>query len=525
MASSTTELRIVEPSKNHGRQHVSIVRPARVFSAGTEYLPVAPALGPAYLAAALRENGVAVSAVDALAEGIDHFVEQDGFIEQGLSIEDTVERIDPATTIVGVSCLFTQDWPYIRRLLTAIRDRFPEALIVAGGEHISALPEFCLRDCPAIDLCALGEGEETIVDIARAAGDWSRLHEVAGIAYLQDDRFVKTCGRARIGNVDEIAPPAWDLFPVDVYLSTENIAVGMSHGRSLAILATRGCPYKCTFCSNPSMYGVMWYPRTPARVLDEIEGYLEKYNVENIDFYDLTMVLKRDWILEFCAEIERRGLKFTYQLPSGTRSEVLDDEVSAALYRTGCRYVAYSPESGSKETLDRIKKRVNLDRVIESIKAAQRNGIQVKCNIIIGFPHDTRRDLLKTIAFVSRLAVMGVDVTDLIMFTPYPGTQLFDELRADGLIKALDDDYFRSLAIFGDRRMPSPYCKHISGRELKVWRFIGARLYYAVALLCRPGRFLRLRQTLTKRKCDTILETRYRSREMRARSLRQSNVS
>src|SRR5262249_6972104 len=158
--------------------------------------------------------------------------------------------------------------------------------------------------------------------------------------------------RKRIRNVDDLPLPAWDGFPMEEYLSTRN-GNGVYRGRAMGILATRGCPYKCTFCSNPSMYGNLWMPRSPAKVLDEIELYIKKYNAQNIDFYDLTFVLRKSWILEFCREIERRGLVFTWQLPTGTRSEVIDREVSEALYRTGCRNITYAPESGSPETLKR----------------------------------------------------------------------------------------------------------------------------------------------------------------------------
>ncbi|MFI5396509.1 MAG: B12-binding domain-containing radical SAM protein, partial [Candidatus Binatia bacterium] len=435
------------------RQEVTLVRPAKVSSAGSWSLPVSPPLGLAYVAAVLREHGHRVSCLDAIAERIDQFIHDDDYLSQGLTIEETVERIDPDSTIIGVSGMFTQDWPHTRQLCSAIRAKFPAALLVGGGEHFTALPEFSLRDCPELDLCVLGEGEETMLDIANCFADWDRLVRVSGIAYLDGDRYVQTAPRGRIQAVNDMPYPAWDLFPVEVYLSDRN-AYGVYRGRSLPILATRGCPYKCTFCSNPAMYGVLWIPRDPADVMDEIEFLLNQYRVQNVDFYDLTMVLKKDWILQFCRLIEERGLQLTWQLPSGTRSEVIDDEVSAALYRTGCRNVTYAPESGSVKTLKAIKKQVHLDRLIASIRSAVRNGIHVKCNIIIGFPHDTRSDLLKTIWLCWKFAVLGVDASEIFLFTPYPGTELFNELRADGTIGELDGNYFRSLVAFLDPFRP-----------------------------------------------------------------------
>ena len=102
---------------------------------------------------------------------------------------------------------------------------------------------------------------------------------------------------------------------------------GVNLGRSMPILATRGCPYQCTFCSSPAMWTTRYYVRDVADVVDEIASYVERYAATNVDFYDLTAIIKRDWILAFCAELERRGLDITYQLPTGTRSEALDEEV------------------------------------------------------------------------------------------------------------------------------------------------------------------------------------------------------
>jgi radical SAM superfamily enzyme YgiQ (UPF0313 family) len=368
-----------------------------------------------------------------------------------------------------------------------------------------------LRDCRAIDIVVRGEGELTMLAIADAADDPVRLREVPGIAYLDDDdAYRQTTPRQRIAAVDELPWPAWDLFPMDVYMADRN-SFGVYRGRNMAILGTRGCPYQCTFCSNPLMYGKLWMARDPDDLLNEIESYIKKYRASNFDFYDLTMVLKRDWILEFCRKIEERGLKITWQLPSGTRSEVIDAEVSAALYRTGCRNVAYAPESGSLRTLEIIKKRVNLARLVRSARDAVRNKIHVKLNIIVGFPHETRKDVLQTIGLCWRLAVLGVDVAEIFCFSPYPGTQLYDELRADGTIPALDESYFRSLAAFADPTVPANYCKHISGRELLLWRLFGMLSFFAISFTLRPWRLLRLVKNLFTHKSETVLENRLAS--------------
>lgn len=503
------------PPDAHSVRHVTLVRPAMVSSSGTWSSPITPPLGLAYLAAMLRESGIEVAVVEGMAEGIEQFIEEDGYVYQGLTIPETIDRIDPSTQLIGISCMFSQDWPWTCDMIRAIRARFPYIPIVAGGEHITALPEYSLRDCPELDFCVLGEGEETLVDLAnhlyvdgRGVSAPSRAYaHVAGLAFLEEGRFVQTEPRKRIRAVDEIPLPAWDLFPMSVYLDCRN-AHGVYLGRTMGILATRGCPYKCTFCSNPVMYGNLWMPRSPADVLDEIESYIRDYQATNIDFYDLTFILRRTWILEFCRLIVERGLKFTWQLPTGTRSEVIDGEVSAALFRTGCRNITYAPESGSAETLEAIKKQVDLNRVTDSIRAALNEGIHVKINIIIGFPHERRRHVLQTIWFCWKMAVLGVHDAGIFLFSPYPGSQLFEELRQEGKIPALDQAYFRSLVAFMDPFAPSEYCRHVHGHELSFWRFFGMASFFAVSYLCRPWRAVKLIKSIWKNEGDTVLEQR-----------------
>src|SRR6201999_3016153 len=147
--------------------------------------------------------------------------------------------------------------------------------------------------------------------------------------------------------LDTIPPPAWELVPLENYLSN-GLTNGVNLGRSMPMLASRGCPYQCTFCSSPFMWTTRWVSRDVHLLVDEIIEYQERFGITNVDFYDLTAIVKRDWIIKFCEEPLRRGVKITWQLPSGTRSEAIDAEVVGWLERSGCRNLSYAPESGSE---------------------------------------------------------------------------------------------------------------------------------------------------------------------------------
>ncbi|MGH7813056.1 MAG: B12-binding domain-containing radical SAM protein [Candidatus Binataceae bacterium] len=486
---------------------VTLVRSPALVSSGTLQGPITPPLGVAYLAAGLRAAGHQAIIVDALGEAPFRRTRCfDGrVIATGLPIDEIVARVPADADLIGISCMFSQDWPHARRVIHAIRQRFPRTSIAAGGEHITALPLFTLETCPDLDLCAIGEGEETIVDIANCIRDGGDFGSVNGIALRRAGKPILTPPRVRIRDIDAIPRPAWDLTPINNYLD-HGLGYGIDLGRSMPILATRGCPYQCTFCSNPTMWTTRWIARDPAAVLDEIQDYLANYRAANIDFYDLTAIVKKEWILTFCAMIEKRGMKFTWQLPSGTRSEALDAEVCRALYRAGCRNVAYAPESGSPAVLKRIKKRVNLDKMLASMRAAEREGMNLKANIVMGFPDETRREVWQTVAFLARMALAGVHDASIYMFSPYPGSELFAQLRASGKLPELDEQYFLSLAAFTDLGMAVSRSEHLSNREAAALRIAGYLAFYGAQYARRPWRLGRTLYNLARNRQEARMD-------------------
>lgn len=488
--------------------HVTLIRPPAVSSRFAYTVGTVLPIGPAYVAGALVAGGSRVAVIDALGEAPMQRgpTSHPHLIHHGLTIPEIVDRIDPATDAVGLSVMFSQQWPHTSDIVRAIHARFPERPIFIGGEHVAGAWQFVLDDCAPVTACAIGEGEETMLDLAAWVAGRGDLADVAGIACRVNGRAQRTAARQRIRNVDQIARPAWDLFPVDNYLD-DGFSYGVNLGRSMPILATRGCPYQCTFCSSPAMWTTRYYVRDVGDVVDEIQSYVERYRATNVDFYDLTAIIKRDWILRFCAELERRRMNITYQLPTGTRSEVLDEEVLGALYRTGCRNICYAPESGSPRTLARIKKKIKPERMVESIRAANRTGIVVKANLLIGFPEETRGELWETVRFGIKLAWLGVEDLPLFPVVPYPGTEMYDSLRAQNKVPALGNEYFAHLG-FGDLDSAPSLTSHLSNRQLSWVRFLGMTVFLVIGYLRRPWRVWRTLRALVTEQSTTVVELR-----------------
>jgi len=472
--------------------HVTLIRGPSLIPKWSDSGPLTPPIGPAYLAASLREAGHAVQIIDGLGEKPSQVTSlfAGRMIAFGLTSEEIAEMVDPKTDLVGVSCMFSQDWPEVRRLIELVRRRLPNTPIVTGGEHINAVREFTLEACPAVDFCVLGEGEEILVDLTNSLESGKPLDRVGGMIYRGEGGKPHLTGpRARIKKVDDIPYPAWDLVPIHNYLD-QHLGYGVDLGRSMAVIATRGCPYQCTFCSNPQMWTTRWIARDPNKVLDEIEFYMRKYDATNFDFYDLTAIVKRQWIIDFCHLILKRGLKFTWQLPSGTRSEAIDSEVTRLLYESGCRNLSYAPESGSPAVLQRIKKKVHLDRMERSMRSAIGNGLNLKLNIIMGFPDEKRSEIWQTIGFLAKVGLLGVHDASVSMFSPYPGSELYDQMRAQGRIPELSDEYFLSLGSYKDFTQTVSFAHGMSTNELGFYRILGMLVFYGVQYAVRPWRLV-----------------------------------
>ena len=496
-----TEVHKESSAQHNENRKIQLIHPCSVTSRASHSGAILPPLSLAYLSATLREAGYPVSIIEGQGGGVLNIRQSKcGLYNlQGLTTEEILDQIEPETHIVGISLLFSYEWLIQRELIQAIRARYPDIKIIVGGEHPTALPEYVLRDCPEIDFVVLGEGEFTMLGLVSGIFYSKEFLSIPGLAYLDDQgNFISNGLSKRIMHIDDIPRPAWDLCNVENYFQP-NWSMGISFGRNMPINATRGCPYQCTFCSNPTMWTTRYIMRDPVEVADEFENLIKVYGANNIDFVDLTAIIRKDWTLAFCDELKRRNLKTPWQLPSGTRSEALDEEVLQALYDTGCRLITYAPESASEETLRQIKKKIKIDRLIQSIRTANKIGHTTKFNIVIGFPDDTLGGILKTAWFVFKMALFGSEDCVVTKFSPYPGSELYRRLRDENKIPPPDDNYIYSLAGFMDFTRTESYCKKVGGRTLSFLVIVMHAIFYSVAYLTHPKRIFRVFKSLTKK--------------------------
>ena len=472
------------------------------------YFEGAPPLGLAYVAGTLRHAGRQPFILDALGEAVDRYSifpsSKGDLLLQGYGVDEIVERIPSDLDLLGIGNLFLHQLRFLQQLLPRIRARFPNLVIVLGGENATGMWEEILRMFPEVTGCVLGEGEEAFLRLLETFENGEGLDQAPSFAYRVDGSPRKNPRIGRIRNLDDIPWPAWDLFPIERYLEA-GIRIGVNRGRSLPLLTSRGCPFTCAFCSSPEMWGTTYVSRSPDKLLDEVEFFKRKYRIANFDFYDLTAALTKRWIRDFHAAVAARALRFTWQSTPGMRSENLDRETLPLLYETGCRNIGYALESVSPHIITRMRKKVVPTRLFSSVREALRLPLRLEVFFIIGYLSETVWDHLAYLRAVVRLAWMGVHAISVMQFNPYPGSEDFFRLRGEGKIRFDDDDYVYS-SLFRTAGQYGKSDASFSGAYLLVFQFVCLILFWGVQFLIRPWRLVRLGWNLLRSREETILE-------------------
>jgi len=386
-------------------------------------------LGLAYIAATLREEGAQVSLLDCYSEKTKQSVALgEGLYRIGLSDEEITEKVkEIKPDIVGISLGFSKQFHAAVGLASLVRSVDKSVPVVAGGAHVSAAPE-SLNDSD-FDYLVSGEGERAFSKLVRAiSSGLTGDPKVAGIFYRdQQSVFSLSACQEVITDLDSLPLPAYDLLPLQKAWS----------GRVpyANIIATRGCPYSCNFCSIHSVMSRRLRRRSIASVISEIELLVQTYGVKEIFFEDDNVTAKIDWAKELFMKIADKKMDIEIGVRNGIRADRVDKELLELMRRAGCTRVCFAPESGSQDTLDNIvNKCMDLENVKSAVMLAKSAGLNVTCFFVIGFPGETKADIQKTIDFAKLLRKIGCDSVDINCATPYPGTALYAQCIQEGYI-------------------------------------------------------------------------------------------
>lgn len=467
--------------------NILLINPPQMYRITQIATGAVPPIGASYIGAYLRQNGHNVQFIDALGENMNGFTKRGEATVRGLTIQQIIERIPSDIDIIGITNLFSHAWPLVRDLAREIKKLYPDIPIITGGINQTSIPEFILSH-GCIDYIVLGEGETTMLKLVERIMSNKSVEDIGGLAYMQNGKAVirEKEVKGLIEDLDILPFPAYDLLPIENYINAKS-PHGASRGRTLQMIATRGCPYTCTFCTAPKMWLPQWRSRSAINVVDEMEHWHKELGINDFHFEDLTIVLDRKWAIDFCDEIVNRGLKIFWQMPNGTRAEIIDDEVIDKLKASGCSNIALAPESGSARTLKLIGKELDLNTIVEAAKKCIKKKMVVCCFFAIGFPHDTIEDIRESFKFMRKLARIGVHEISICTFTALPGSKLFYQLMQEGKIK-LTDEFFKELLYMSDLSRAASWIEGIPPARIARLRRWGYMQFFFISYLLRPWR-------------------------------------
>jgi len=374
-------------------------------------------LGLLYMAAVLRQNGVDTRIYDecehSTFKGLAHAIREYKPTIVGISIS-TPNRFDGFKTA---------------KLAKGINKK---TLVIAGGPHISSAAVDTLENVKEIDVAAIGEGENTLLDICKIGPD------VRGVALKKNGRIVVNPPRERIEDLNGIPFPARDLLRrykeknIDKYhFNLDMPDESLAEYYSTTLITTRGCPFNCTFCAAPEIWGKGVRLRSAENVIAELMHLKEAFNVDHFRFCDDTFNINKERVFKICNLIlkEKASVKWHCHL----RADNVDKEMLSIMKEAGCYMISFGIESGSQYVLDNIiEKRINLARARKILKWCDEVGIKRTCNFIYSLPDESREDVEKTLDFMKEIGGTQAFGPTIIL----PGSRIEKIAKKKGLFPA-----------------------------------------------------------------------------------------
>jgi len=375
-----------------------------------------PNLGIGYLASVLTHEGFRVEVLD-YRKGFE-------------SILERIRELDPL--LIGLSVIFQHYTRDFANLVAHLRDNGITCPICAGGHYPSLESGTCLNEMPGLDFIVRFEGEQTLLEVARQLRGGRNWHNVPGIAYLHDGTVVGTPLRPLIPDLDSLPFPTRWSFDLN--------CLGI---RATSILASRGCPRNCSFCSIRMFYSIPPGPvrrtRTPENVIAEMQQLYRDQGVRIFLFQDddfsLMSKRDRDWTWHFLDCLDRSEMKGNISWKISCRSDEVEPEIFAAMRDAGLMFTYLGIESGHEAGLRVLNKNITVAQNLQAVKILKSLGISLDFGFMLFDPSSTIDRVLKNTRFVKRICGDGSAPVSFAKTLPYAGTDLERQMRKEGRLR------------------------------------------------------------------------------------------
>lgn len=353
------------------------------------------------LKAVSREEGWQADIIQCVSDRIDH----DGVVDQ-------IQMVQPS--VVGLSVTTFQTKP-TKQLTRKIKTKFPDILIVAGGAHISSIGEGALTEFPDVDCFVSGEGEHA----------WRSI--------LQFPPTHRCIIQGTIVDLDQTPLPDYAGIDFDKYFGS----LPPSAKPAMYLMASRGCPFQCVFCSK-CVYGSQVRYKSPETVMMELRQF-RRMGMKEIFFQDDTLNLNHSWFNEILDRILFEKLDLAFKASFRANAKLVTPELLAKAKKAGFWLIFYGVESGNQEMLDRMHKGLKVDEIARAFSLTHAAGVKTEASFIIGLPWETEETIEDSWRFYQRLKPFWAGFS---IATPFPGTQFYLEAQRNDLIIEKDFDNF-----------------------------------------------------------------------------------
>src|SRR5262249_41967978 len=418
---------------NNGKPGVLLINPTfnvhehygKLSDAASLLLPVSLL----YLGGMLEAQGIPVRILDGQCDDLSE-----------PALMKAIDDMKPA--FVGITMLTPTSMDFYK-LANIIKSHYPNLYILAGGTHPTVMPDEVMED-PNIDLIAISEAEHTMIEVYNAivSGGWdvAALKQIPGIVFRDKDQIVKTADRPLFSDLDKLPMPMWHGVKMDLYHQVPD----SSFARPMRVMmSSRGCPFKCIFCSARQVSGFKYRAHSADRVVEEMEILVNKYNARQIIFLDDNFIISKKRVFEICEKMMQKGLHKKMVWTAAGRADEVTEPLLKAMKDASCKMISFGIESGSPRLLELMKKGEKKEHIEKAVAMARKVGLKTRGTLILGFPTETRDESIETIEFAKRL---GLDFAKFSLATPYPGTALYNIAKERGLITGKDWSRFNSQA-------------------------------------------------------------------------------
>ena len=331
--------------------------------------------------------------------------------------------------LVGFSCT-TASFHDSVRLAERVKKELPEARVAFGGPHVSALQEKVLEFSPVIDYAVIGEGEQTMVELAGLAGEQPR--EVGGVVWRDDDGTIVNNGyRGDALILDELPFPAYE--KLTGYPDAYKLPIfNYPKAPNSSCISSRGCPYSCSYCDR-SVFRRSFRFNSAEYLYEHLKYLKERFGIRHINFYDDQFTFQRSRVEQFCRLMIDQPLGMTYNC--AVRAEHVDKELLQMMKAAGCWMVSLGIESGDEQLLSQHRQNANLDLLAETIRTIKACGIRTKGLLMMGLPGESQDSIRRSMDYVYSLPI---DDFNLAKFTPFPGSPIYETIHELGIF---DEDW------------------------------------------------------------------------------------